>query len=1026
MSTAQSASVSTLANLNKAASEATAKYGLNFNQGKINTHEIKMPLQYGEIQFPGLSDHRARYIIAPKEEESADSILRWMFTDTNGWKMKPPNLVLSMFGGRDHYVNWANSDTLKNKEAWDVREDYRFQDKFKSRLEEIAGGVCQAVTECGGWFDFGTGSRGGMNEVIKDGLKTYWSAFGLLSGLKEKSVVLAIRKLDDTDGKEQFLENSRKVCTPDPTTGEMTGGPETLTTRVMYPGNVDVNLFPELSGGTPQFLDPGQTGGSSGGGSQQDMVNKKEVYFRCCMRFLSNSLTHVIFVQNDQIMDRLRANIKKLATRAVILANGPEKLITPGVDGKILLEAMSGTPVVVLHNTGGAAEMLGASVLKRRQPHLIVHDYGGFRMPENVPTDQFLILNPAKDSVEKVINKLTLVLSTVQDAEMMEVGYSKAEETRILYAWELYALFKFNVNVFRRRARAFFYVGMIFQMVLTWLTIATTDTDTPFDAELEKCRAKAVEKKIQAGAMKLDQRRLQQTTPTTAIPGTTRATTWLKTTVSPAAAVATTLTTTARHIPLVTTPLLTTSASHVLNAVAHVSTTLSLRHVGVETTSIDFHANHTDTMATANHTGTMAAAASSSSESGGFMDHFASFLGIFSYNTFDYVMEDYKDVFELSLYVIPIFVGFLLTLNSRLNPIGKWTGLESGAVRIHSEIYQYRCRVGQYMPMKSGNSDIRELVEELCDNPDPHLAQLIAEAKRRRKKADSTTEGPSNKEVSRRILFSEELDGINSDVVGDVMQNDVLSPPSKPLAATMTKVLFTSTSVQDKESNLSVFEKMCKFATGCCTRRNLVKGEGYDAINPAASSEDATNHLWAKAGGDFSDNPNLLEDDFLSDDGISVITADDYVFFRFLPLMQYHTRVSRFLTSRVQLLQTCQFLLTATLAGAKPLKFQRWVPFFVAAITAVTGTLEFENYPARLRNVNQSLECLKNLRIWWQSLSMVERRLPKNKELLVLGAEATADSEISAWKKSLKTSVRKDAGGGGGGDHSQEEGDKKA
>jgi len=80
-----------------------------------------------------------------------------------------------------------------------------------------------------------------------------------------------------------------------------------------------------------------------------------------------------------------------------------------------------------------------------------------------------------------------------------------------------------------------------------------------------------------------------------------------------------------------------------------------------------------------------------------------------------------------------------------------------------------------------------------------------------------------------------------------------------------------------------------------------------------------------------------------------------------------------------------------------------WVPFLVSIISFLSAVLEFENLPAQQRNVNQSLESLKNLRVWWQSLSMVERRLPGNKEILVDASEATADAEISAWKKSLKT-----------------------
>jgi hypothetical protein len=311
---------------------------------------------------------------------------------------------------------------LKNREAWGDLDDLRFQNKFRSRLEEIAGGVCQAVTECGGWFDFGRGSRGGMNEVIKDGLKVYWSAFGSLAGHKERSTVFAVRMLDETEGKDCFLKCSKMVR---PIDGS--GHPEPITDRVMYP-SVDPLIFPELQGSSATEKMATSGGGSAIGSQLDDKEQSKELTFSICARFLSNAVTHVVFVQNTHVRDTLLMKLKQMATRAVIFANGSQNLVKPGVDGKILMEAMSGVPVVVLHNTGGAAEMLGADVMRRRQPGLVTQDYGGFRLPENVPTDQFLILNPAKDSVEKVINKLTLVLSTVQDAEMMEVGYSKAEQ----------------------------------------------------------------------------------------------------------------------------------------------------------------------------------------------------------------------------------------------------------------------------------------------------------------------------------------------------------------------------------------------------------------------------------------------------------------------------------------------------------------------------------------------------------------------------------------------------------------------
>ena len=117
-----------------------------------------------------------------------------------GWKLKPPNLTVFGLGGRDHYYNWIESSFYDQENGSDVWSDGNPSDdqrrlKFKRRMQEIAGGVCQAVTECGGWFDFGHGGRGGMAEVVKDGLKTYWASQATLAGHKSQDlgVVIAIR-----------------------------------------------------------------------------------------------------------------------------------------------------------------------------------------------------------------------------------------------------------------------------------------------------------------------------------------------------------------------------------------------------------------------------------------------------------------------------------------------------------------------------------------------------------------------------------------------------------------------------------------------------------------------------------------------------------------------------------------------------------------------------------------------------------------------------------------------------------------
>jgi hypothetical protein len=180
---------------------------------------------------------------------------------------------------------------------------------------------------------------------------------------------------------------------------------------------------------------------------------------------------------------------------------------------------------------------------------------------------------------------------------------------------------------------------------------------------------------------------------------------------------------------------------------------------------------------------------------------------------------------------------------------------------------------------------------------------------------------------------------------------------------------------------------------------------------------------WKKAFSDFRVNPYIIDDDFLRDDGFSLITAEDYIHFRLLPLTQRYNATAQRLSRQVHAIQGIAFFLTALLTASAAVGFEKLAPVVVSLIAAVQAIDELEHLQARLRNINQSLESLKNLHVWWQSLSMVERRLLANKEILVGGVEATVDAEISTWKKS---SLKVGKGKSGGGDDEDGDDDEKA
>merc|ERR1719293_329538 len=83
------------------------------------------------------------------------------------------------------------------------------------------------------------------------------------------------------------------------------------------------------------------------------------------------------------------------------------------------------------------------------------------------------------------------------------------------------------------------------------------------------------------------------------------------------------------------------------------------------------------------------------------------------------------------------------------------------------------------------------------------------------------------------------------------------------------------------------------------------------------------------------------------------------------------------------------------------MKLYLMVPFMVALTTSIQSAVSFAQLPPRIRNLNAAILLLKNLRVWWQSLSMVQMRLPVNKNHLVTVTESTVDAEVSCWMKSM-------------------------
>lgn len=824
---------------------------------------LRKQMLHGEIEFPGHIGHRCKYLICPPNMETPEDILVHMFSKNpqikNGWRLSPPSLVVYGVGSRGDIKQWIHNVKPENLGVWGESDgahpespSLEQQKNFFDRIQEISSGICQAVVACGGWFDFGSGGRGSLYQAINDGLKVHWQTKGALAGHKSDTVVYAVRNLSDTAFQELFLKNAVPVDANLPSSGK---------NRVLYPS-------------VSQLIDSQDTMTHADTGAD-NKFSQADVKHKVYDKFLQQALTHIVFCQNDHLRQHLRSTLENIATRAVIFAGGDIKLIQPGVEGQILHAAIRGNPVVCLNYTGHAVDALCQAILNRRKgvrnSTVTLKDGTIYNLPDNISDAAFTVLSTPADTVEKVIDKLTLVLSTVQDDEMREVGYTSAEEARLDNAWKLRDLFRYNAERQQGLARRLFYVMAVLVLTLSAVSLIYEEMRHWANDFDELCPGEKATAPPHPWTIWHD-----------SLPD------WLQT-VFP----------------------------------AEPKTMVSLLHA--------FSA------------------------------------------------------------VLPLATTFVLTLTSRFSPTSKMAILEHAQQDIVSEIFQYRTRVGaDYMPRKLAQVNIMARIEDYLlmsppgsggeasavrsdDTPfglaSAQLAYLQRVAQQRRGKRVHTFA----RAATRRECFARNIEDIHSMVLNSELDSDFLVAAP----AGYTEKLY-----------LERFD----------SERNRT-----DSACMALSTGDAQPLL--TAGDAALSHVKIF--DHLRDDGISPVTAEDYVRFRLEPQLARFNDLAPWLGVVHRTLQVLTFVLTGVTAAMAIFGLNGWIPFVITLVTVIKSILEFEMVATRLRNVNASQLALKNLHTWWFSLSMVEKRFPANKEFLVRITEGTRDTEVSAWMKGGKDAMKK-------------------
>ena len=350
-------------------------------------------------------------------------------------------------------------------------------------------------------------------------------------------------------------------------------------------------------------------------------------------------------------------------------------------------------------------------------------------------------------------------------------------------------------------------------------------------------------------------------------------------------------------------------------------------------------------------------------------------------------LRDAMNVLKWVVSALPILSTFLLSCNSRFSPLNKWRQLKAAAASIKSEIYLYRTRVGGYAPLSfdksaqlallSGEAHQRSTGNKSARNGQPPAASG-GEADK-----EVETEGKPSSDTrgavarSRRALFAEALEDIQSTLMNGEIAKSALHPTDN------VGTLFEEYRKKNLHGNQTGWLVDC----GCLKDAK---------VRPSVDNA-------------FDRDQLALQDyahDDTRDDGIEPLSAEEYIKFRLEPELKRYTQLAPWLSFFVTVLQTITLFASAANAWLAITKRLEYVPLLVALTGSVSAVMEYEMLSVRLLAYNNAQMVLGNLLIWWQSLSLIDRRTADAKRYLV---ESTEEA-LHAGRGWYRSNRRKPAG----------------
>lgn len=140
---------------------------------------------------------------------------------------------------------------------------------------------------------------------------------------------------------------------------------------------------------------------------------------------------------------------------------------------------------------------------------------------------------------------------------------------------------------------------------------------------------------------------------------------------------------------------------------------------------------------------------------------------------------------------------------------------------------------------------------------------------------------------------------------------------------------------------------------------------------------------------------------------LSPLSGDQYVIRRVEDQIGYYERKAGSLERRLMFWRILGYAAGGAGAFLAAVDVGEWVALTTALATAFAAKLEIDQVQNSLVQYNQALSGLRDLRVWWRSLSEWDKAAAKNVDFLVATCEHIIEGEQAGWVQQMQSALEK-------------------